>query len=292
VLEVSKSPFSVDTAHLESGEAFEHPIVAIRFSASGGDVGLEGFGLDFQGNDFADGVSEVQVWLDDGDGVFDINGDALLWSGSAVLPGTSVVLPSSLQIASDTAVDLWIVLSFTATAGSSVGKAYQVAIGAFQTIVTSAQVVVHGAEPPESLPVTLIHFEVDYAHVMCTVLVVRGSGFTPPLQILVNGVVHDGHYIVVEDDHSVFRFALDLGPSWNAIDLEIRVITSTLGEKFIGMIPYHWCWIGSPGSTGSSGCASDSYRLTPWLLLAAVVLVRVFLFAHHRGRRWPLSRPR
>jgi hypothetical protein len=291
VLEVGKSPISVDTPYVESGEAFEHPLVAIRFGASGGEVGLEGFGLDYHGNDFADGVSEVQVWLDDGDGAFDTSDDVLLWSGSATLPGTSVVLPSALQIVSDSAVDLWIVLSFTATAGSSVGKTYQVSVSAFASIVTNAPVIVQGSEPPESPPLKLIYFEVSSAVVHCDTLGVRGSGFTPPLQILVNGVIHEGNYLL-DDDHKSFTFSLDLGKSWIGSDLEFHVVTSTLGQKYIGVLPYHWCFVGSSGSTGSSGCASDSYRLTPWLLLAAVVLVRVFLFAHHRGRRWPLSRPR
>jgi hypothetical protein len=299
-LTISRSPSSPSAEYRQSGAAFDYALVAFRFEATGGDVDLQGFGLAPAGATFMAGVAALACWLDDGDGAFDAQVDAPLWSGAPVLPLTAASF-AAVTVPDGGHRDIWIVASFTADAGSSLGNPYSVAFGPATSVSADGAVVAVSVPALQSAVVTLVLFgAVNYAF-FNGVFHLEGSGLTPPLALTIEGQTRHypapsglpqanggfgfgyfrpqyGYFLAADYTSVWFIVGSDNGwPYWpDFTPLSVQLTTASAGLQDLGYREYQNYYVAYGGDgtgSGTGGCALGGRTTALWPLLAGLTLL-------------------
>jgi hypothetical protein len=264
---------------------------------------LDGFALQVTG---VANISAVTCRLDDGDGIYAAGNDTEVWLGTPGQPNTNVSLGVPITIAGGSFADLWIVLAFSAGAGSSLGESYTVALGPTIDISSSASSVIVLGQP-QSSPVNLIEFSATVVG-MCTGLSIRGSGLTPPFTLTIDGVTksfamyagqpqdsHGAHgrigwgyegpgYWIAEDHSRIDLWPVANGwPDWPArTQLYVEFVAAT-GFQANGGFLYRSCSTGYAGDAsvpGLAGCAAPETPdgSLPWFAVLSILCAVVVAF--------------
>jgi hypothetical protein len=231
--------------------------------------------------DAADGV---QIWLDNGDGVFDAATDTLLYSsgGSDVI--TAAFAPA-LHVPNATSVDLFIRvhLNDQAGAGAATGPAtfqYSVASVGDVSATPAAAQVTFGTPAPETRTISMVEFFVtsvtpvrDHVDGGADITIV-GSGFMTPLIVRIGGVSAVGTP-VISNGTQVTGIRV---PPGSGRDHEITIESGNLPiYTYPETFRYTTTTGGTGGGGGGGGGCAAGLPATPALaalLLPALAAIR------------------
>jgi hypothetical protein len=232
-----------------------------------------------------DATSGVQVFLDDGDGVFN-PADTMIYQGAgAALVAATFSTPLSLPV-SGTA-ELWVRITFTTTAGQgaiATPETFVLAIAGGSDVLASTQALL-GTPPPTGVTIGAIEFSVTSFSPPNDLpaggkpISITGTGFVPPLIVKIKGVVCPGTPNIVGGTQ-VSGLTV---PSGTGTGLAIEITSGTLPQQIVAQT-FSYSKVGSVdgGSGGDSGSGCGAAQSTCRLLLPALLMTAV---AGRRRRR-------
>ncbi|MBK8206242.1 MAG: hypothetical protein IPK87_05510 [Planctomycetes bacterium] len=189
---------------MTTGVDFSRAVACFRFEAGGGSVEVTGIQVTPGGsgdwvNDL-DSVSGVECWLDDGDGSFSSATDArVAFAGGSTTPMAMTFSPT-VQIASGSTADIWVVLNVLATAGSSLPETFSLALAATSDVSTAgATTIALGSPPPNSNTLTIVVFAVSSFFPLAgpnQPITISGSGFMSPFIVEIGGSPCSGTAVI------------------------------------------------------------------------------------------------
>jgi hypothetical protein len=207
VVTVANSPLQPATATHASGTIGDLLAAAFRITALNGPADVSGFTLTTGGTgDWTtdvDSTAGVQVYMDNGDEVFDAATDNLLFLGGG---GTTVAatFSTAVSLAVGGTADLWIAIGFTATAGqgnAAAPETFNVSIAAAGDVNATVPVVL-GMNPPVGIDVGAIEFSVSSFAPNTAVpaggqdISITGSGFMAPFSVTIGGTLCAGTAVI------------------------------------------------------------------------------------------------
>jgi hypothetical protein len=223
-----------------------------------------------------DSTSGVEIYLDDGDGVFSATSDSLLYQGGgaavvAATFGTSVMMPGA------TGEDLWVRIGLTATAGAGVAAApetFSMSIANTSDVAASTNVV-FGSPAPATVTVSAIEFNVSAFSPPADVpkggkaVSIAGSGFMTPLSVTIGGIQCPGSAIIVGGTQ-VTGLTVPPGGGKN---LPIVVNSGALPPQTLSQTFTYKLVSETGGDSGGGNCSGGT---GPWLpVLAGFLLMLV-----------------
>ncbi len=195
-----------------AGQAAQLPMALFRFTATNDSVDVNSLTLTTAGtgdwiNDM-DPTTGIQLYLDDGDGVFSATSDALL--GQAAGAASVQLTPSpTLTVGNGSSEDVWVVVNLLATGGTGASAAadtYTFSITGAGNVSVSGSgpvtVLVSTAAPPTSATLSVIDFFVtDFQPPESLlaggdVITMTGSGFIAPVTVRIDGVLCPGTAVI------------------------------------------------------------------------------------------------
>jgi uncharacterized protein (TIGR03382 family) len=218
-----------------------------------------------------DATSGVQVYEDDGDGVFGAGSDTLLYqgAGSAVVTatfGTPLLMPVT------STSTLWVRVGFTATAGiGSVAtpETFTLSIAA-TTDVSASGTVLLGTPLPNGVTIGAIEFAVTTFSPTADLpkggkaITIQGSGFMTPFVVKIGGIICPGSAAITGGTQVSGLFV----PPGGGNNLPIEINSGNLPAQVIGNT-FTYSTVGSTNNDGGgSGCAGTG---AGWPALLAVV---------------------
>jgi hypothetical protein len=208
-----------------------------------------------------DSVDGVQIWLDDGDGVFDAATDTLLYSSGGSDVVTASLAPA-LSIPNAGSVELFVRLHLNDLAGDGAATApatfqYRVASTGDVSVSPSAAQVVFGTPEPETRTLSMVDFFItSFTPLRDGVeggadITIIGSGFMSPFIVRIGGLQAAGTP-VISNGTQVTGIHV---PEGSGSDLEITIqsgnlLTYTLTDTFRYTTPT------AIGDGGGGGCAA------------------------------------
>jgi hypothetical protein len=204
VLSVANSPLQPDPSTHAAGTPGNVVAASFRLNALNGATTVSGIAFTTGGTgDWStdvDATSGVQVYHDNGDGVFGTGDNMLDQAGGAAVVTTSFNLPLSTgEIA-----DLWVVIGLTATAGQGVAatpETFSVAIAGASDVTASAPVA-FGMPAPAGASIGAIEFNVSTFDPTTAQsgggqsITISGSGFMAPFTVTIGGAVCPGTAVI------------------------------------------------------------------------------------------------
>jgi hypothetical protein len=262
-------------------------IEAVNASVNISQIVLTGTG-DGDWSGWLDPVDGVQIWLDNGDGVFDAATDTLLYStgGSDVI--TAAFAPD-LHVANATSVELFIRVHLNDQAGAGAAAApatfqYSVASTSDVSATPSAAQVVFGSPDPETRTISMVEFFVtSISPVRDTPdggaeITVVGSGFLTPFVMRIGGIAVDGTP-VISNGTQVTGIRV---PEGQGRDLEITINSGTLPTYVHGETFRYTTTTGPGGGGGGGGGCAAGVPAAP--ALAALLLPALAVLRRRRPR--------
>jgi MYXO-CTERM domain-containing protein len=261
----------------------------VRLAATNDDIQVQGLTFTTGGNgnwttDIASG-NGFQLWVDNGDGMFDDTTDTLIFQGSGAAQ-VNATFTSTLTVPVSQHRDIWVVLQTTANAGmgaittpvtfnARIDNASHVAVtGGVPVLVSSAQ-------SPQTPTLGLIDFQVtgftpvedDAAG--GAAITVNGSGFMMPFEVRIGGVLAMGTPNITGGTQVT---GLTVPPGMG----EDLPITIRSGELPMQTLTTTFTYPGTGGGNGnggggggsssdSGGCSTDGGS-TYWLLALLMAL--------------------
>jgi hypothetical protein len=230
--------------------------------------------------DAADGV---QIWLDNGDGVFDAASDTLLYSSGGSDVVTATFAPA-LHVANATSAELFIRLHLNDQAGAGAAAApatfqYSIASVGDVSATPAAAQVAFGSPAPETRTLSMIDFFVtsftpvrDHVDGEADITIV-GSGFMTPLIVRIGGMQVLGTP-VISNGTQVTGIRV---PPGTGRDLEITIQSGSLPTYTLTETFRYTTTTGGTGDGGGGGGCAAGLPATPALvalLLPALAAIR------------------
>ncbi len=202
-LTVANAPGAPAAFLHDSGTTLNHALARFRMSASNDSIDVSGVTLTTAGTgSWTTDVTAVQVWQDNGDGLFNSGTDTMLFAGTG---GATVVaaLTSNVTVPNSGSADLWVVVNLAATAGAGLSSpvTFSASISA-TTDVAATSTVLLGTPAPQSSELSAVDFFVTTFTPVADVtggglpITITGSGFVSPVTVTINGVVCPGTAVV------------------------------------------------------------------------------------------------
>ncbi len=206
------------------------------------------------------GTNGIEIWIDDGDDVFDAGTDALAYSGAGAAPVTATfTLP--LTVPANSSVTLWARINLLATAGvgSASAVTYSAAIAAAGDVaVSGGAAVVLGTPTPTGATIGVVDFFVTTFAPPSDLpaggkpITITGSGFAMPLVVRIGGIQCTG-VPTVTPTQVTGLFVPPGGGKNLSIEVDSGTLaTQTLTQKFT----YSNIGTTNPSDDGGSGCAT------------------------------------
>ncbi len=279
VLTVANTTTQPTTTTHRAGTAGTYTIASFRLTALNDTVTINGVNLTTGGTgDWTSDVSAttgVQVFRDDGDGVFNA-ADTMLFQGAGAAVVAAAFSPALTMPVTSTA-DLWVRIGFTATAGQgavALPETFTLSIAA-ATDVNATTAAVLGTPAPSGISIGAIEFSVtsfvpsNDLPAGGKAITITGTGFVAPLTVTIGGVPCGGTPIIVGGTQ-VTGFVV---PPGSGTGLPIEVTSATLPPQTITQT-FSYSKVGSVGGDGGdsgSGCAPVGG--SAWALLLAMLVL-------------------
>jgi hypothetical protein len=295
VLTVNNGPDQPPSVTHAAGSAGEYVAARFQIHALNGQADVFGVRLSGGGSgDWLNGVDAtrgVQLYADDGDGVFDRSRDTLLFEGGGGLAVDAVFL-HPLALAHLDVVTLWAVLALTPSSGTGVVDAprtFQLSIASALDVIASTAVLL-GTPAPVGATVGAIEFGVDSfsprndKYSGGAPIVILGRGLVAPLTVTIGGVICPG-MPVITDGTRVEGLSVPAGSGRN---LEIVIQSGNLPPQTLSQ---SFAYDDTRGHRVESSCSlraggtASGFALL--LFLAGLMRRRPV----RRGRLWRRRRP-
>lgn len=264
----------------KAGSVLAHVMLQVRMAATNQDATVSAVSLNTGGTgnwvtDF-DATKGVEIWQDNGDGVFGSASDTLLFEGpgGAVVGGTfttNVVVPNSGTR------DLWVRINMLATAGVGTTSplTYNLGITSAGDVNAGGTTVLLGAPAPSSADLGVVDFFVttftptNDAAAGGAAITIDGSGFMTPFEVRIGGIVCPGVALVTPTQVTGL-----LVPAGTGTNLPIEVISGNLPPQTLTQVFSYNSQLssGGGGGKGGGGGCSGSSSTTPLILLLLALL--------------------
>jgi hypothetical protein len=282
---VGNAPTQPATVTHPSGAPGSYVAAQFRLSALNDAVDVSGVNLTTGGTGNwttdVDSATGIQVYLDDGDGVFSATGDTLLYQGGGAALVTAT-FSSAISMPVTSTADIWVRIGFTATAGVgalAAPETFSVSI-ASATDVSATATVLLGTPAPNGTSIGAIEFAVTSFTPTGDLpkggklITVQGSGFVAPVTVKIGGVICPGTPVITGGT----QISGITVPPGGGDKLPIEITTGTLPPQVIANT-FTYSKVGSTnGNSGSSGCSSGTGDTWAWVvaaLLGAVAVCRL-----------------
>jgi hypothetical protein len=292
-LTVGNAPAAPVAALIEGGTAITHVIAAFRFTATNLNVPVTSIKLTTGGSgNWATDVSAVELWLDNGNGIFDAASDTQL--ASAVGAALVNLTPAGLTVPNGNSADVWIRLNLTASAAASIPKTFSLSIAAAADISATSAVVVLGTPAPASNVLSVIRFEVSQFTPAIALqsggepIVIQGSGFMAPVGLTIGGVTCPGTGVVNAAGTEISGFITPAGSGQNKV---IVLNNGVLGARTLPMA-FNYATAqtiggsggaGGGGGGGGGGCAANEGGALALFMAALLALIAGAKFRSRRS---------
>ncbi|MCC6575101.1 MAG: IPT/TIG domain-containing protein [Planctomycetes bacterium] len=263
----------------EQGDDFAHLIAKFRFTCSGAPASVDAINLAAHGTaDFAGDLAQnigVEVWQDDGNGIFDPLLDILKFAGTGGATVTVCNFVSPMIIPNGASRDLWIRLNVLAAAGGSVPDTFQVALDSPLDVSAGSAVVQFAAEAPVSGTLSVVVFAVESFEPRLAYqeggqsIYILGSGFSMPVTLTIGGVSCPGSAVVSPDGRQITGLIV---PPGTGKDLMIKLKTGGLSEKTLSQTFSYAGGTQINSFDHTSTCSAAQSSGAAWLVLPAVLL--------------------
>ena len=277
----------------EAGTAFGYTLAQFRLTAANATIGVTGLNLTAGGSgDFVnhlDPTNGVQLYADNGNGVFDAGLDTLLYSGAGVTGLNVCNFTSTLNVVNSTSADVWVRLNVLASAGGSTPETFRlVVLNTSDVSVVGGVTVLFGTPAPDSNTLGVVVFAVtsftpnNGPQAGGTAITITGSGFTLPFTCTLGGTLCTGTPVITGGGTQVTGLVSAAGSGSN---LPIVITSGSLPPRTLTQT---WSYFGgsSVGSGGGSGggggggCSTDSGSNLVWF--AASIPAFWLLFKRRR----------
>jgi hypothetical protein len=264
----------------KAGTSATFTVAAFRLTATNDIITINGINLTTAGTgdwtSDVDAATGVQVYRDDGDGVFNAADTLLYQGGGAALVTATFGTPLIMPVTST--ADLWVRVQLTATAGNgrvATPETFSLSI-ASATDVAASTVVVLGTPAPAGVTVGAIEFEVtsftppNDLPAGGKAISMSGKGFMSPLIVTIDGVVCPGTPNITGGTQVTGLVVPPGGGENRTIQvssgtLATQTITQTFSYSKVSSVG------GSGGDSGGGGCSAT--RQASWLLLGELLLL-------------------
>ncbi|MBX3460540.1 MAG: hypothetical protein KF696_11350 [Planctomycetes bacterium] len=266
---VGNGPTPPAAATLKSGTAQAHLMARFRFTATNSDVTVSSVTLTTAGTgNWASAMSAtngVQVYEDNGDGVFDAASDTLIYQGAGA-PSVNAVFTTALQVANATFKDLWVRVNLLATggAGAATPITFSLSIGSALDVQAGAITPLIGTPAPQSSVLSVVDFFVSGFSPLAdfqaggAAITINGSGFMTPFTVTIGGVVCPGSPVITGGTQVTGL----LVPTGAGNNLPIVVTSGNLAPQTLSQT-FSYSNVtpiggggGSKGGGGGGGCAA------------------------------------
>ncbi len=257
----------------KGGVAAGYTLARFLLSAVNDNVTITGVNLTTGGTGtWSTDVDNVQVFEDDGDGVFGAS-DTLLFqgAGAAVITATFTT-PLIMPVTSTT--ELWVRVNLSATAGigaTATPETFNLSIAAITDVNASTPVIL-GTPLPASATVGAIEFEVASFTPPNDLpgggkaIVITGKGFMSPFTVTIGGAVCPGTALITLNGTNVTGLTV---PGGSGQGLPIVITSGTLAPQTITQT-FSYGKVsdigGTGGDSGGGGCSTGGKH--GWLMLA------------------------
>jgi nicotinamidase-related amidase len=203
VLSVANAPTPPASATREGGVAFSHSLVLFRFAATNNTVTINAITLTTTGTaDWAADLTGIELYVDNGNGVFDAGIDTLVFTGAATSGTTACTLTSAVNVANGVNQDIWVRLNVAATAGASVPETFIASIANTTDVNVTGGTVAFGSPAPTSNSLGVVtYFVTTFAPTFDlqtggAAITITGSGFLSPITLTIGGAVCGGTAVI------------------------------------------------------------------------------------------------
>ncbi len=264
----------------EGGVAFSHTLGFLSFTASNNSATLNAITLTTSGSgDWTTDVAAVELYLDNGNGVYDAGVDTLVFTGAGATPTLVCTLTSAVNIANNQTQSLWVRVNFGAGAGASVPETFSVSIAAAGDVnVTGATALLGTPASTTNACGVVIFFVTTFAPAFDlqtggAAITITGSGFLSPLTVTIGGAVCAGTPVISGGGTQITGLTVPPGTGTNKAivinngALGAKTLTQTFdyaGGSLIG-------GTGGGGGGGGGGCEANGGNTGIWF--AALVLL-------------------
>ncbi len=296
-LSVTLGPASPGAATMEGGALFSYTMAQLRFTAANNNCTVNGVTLTNSGS--GSWVTHLQVpgvelFLDDGNGVFDgAPTDTLLFSGAANVPGMNCTFTTPVSVLNAQSEDIWVCVHFAANAGTSIPETYRTAIAAASDVNATGAVTVLGTPAPTSALCSVVLFNVASMSPSYDTMsgganiVLTGSGFLAPLTLTINGVLCPGTPVININGTQVTGLKVPAGSGTNLV---VVLNNGALGAKTLTQTFSYTAGstIGSGGTSGGGGgggCSTNDETGALWLAALALAVASSWLTLRRRAAK-------
>ncbi len=289
VLTVANAATQPSPVTHRAGTSATVTVAAFRLTATNDVITINGINLTTAGTgdwtSDVDAATGVQVYQDDGDGVFNAADTLLYQGGGAALVTATFGTPLVMPVTST--ADLWVRVQLTATAGNgrvATPETFSLSV-ANAGDVTASTTVLLGTPAPAGVTVGAIEFEVSSFTPANDLpaggkaISMSGKGFMTPFTVTIDGVVCPGVPNITGGTQVTGLIVppgggQNLTIQVNSGTLPTQTLTQTFSYSKVGSVG------GSGGDSGGGGCATGSEAAWGVLLLLSVLAV-----ARRRTRR-------
>jgi hypothetical protein len=265
----------------KAGTAATFTVAAFRLTATNDIITITGINLTTAGTgdwtSDVDAATGVQVYQDDGDGVFNAADTLLYQGGGAALVTATFGTPLIMPVTST--ADLWVRMQLTATAGNgrvAAPETFSLSV-ANAADVSASTTVLLGTPAPAGVTVGAIEFEVSSfappndLPAGGKAISMSGKGFMTPFTVTIGGVVCPGTPSITGGTQMTGLIV----PPGGGQNLAIEVSSGTLATQTLTQT-FSYSKVSSVdggGDSGGSSCAGDSR--TAVLSIAALLLLAI-----------------
>jgi hypothetical protein len=268
-----------------AGQAAQLPLALFRFTATNDSVDVNALTIDTGGtgdwiNDM-DPTTGIQLYLDDGDGVFSATTDALLGQGAGAASVTLTPSPT-LTVGNGSSDDVWVVVNLLASGGTGASAAadtYTFSITGAGNVSVSGSgpvtVLLSTAAPPTSSTLSVIDFFVtDFQPPESLlaggdVITMTGSGFIAPVSVRIDGVLCPGTAVVSGGGTQLTGIMVPPRTSV-ASGLAIEVTSGGLPAQVLTQTFRYTVKDEGGGASSDDGSGCSGTGNTTWALLAGI----------------------
>jgi Synergist-CTERM protein sorting domain-containing protein len=278
---VGNAPGAPAAVTLKAGTAQTHVLARFRFTASNDDVSVTSVTFTTAGSgNWATDLSAtdgVQVYEDNGDGVFNAGTDTLLFQGAGAA-SVNATFATPLQVANSSSKDVWVVVNLLATAGVGATSpiTYSVSVANASDVQAGAVTPLLGTPVPQSSVLSLVDFfvttftPVSDGFAGGTSITIDGSGFSTPFTVTIGGVLCPG-IPVITGGTQVTGLTV---PAGSGTGLPIVITSGSLAPQTLAQTFNYTSFGGTGGGGGGGGgggCAAAPGGSALLFLLAPVV---------------------
>jgi Synergist-CTERM protein sorting domain-containing protein len=280
VLSVSNAPGSPGNQLHQSGTALAFTMAKFRLGASNDTVSVSGVTLTGTGNgNWTTSMSStngVQVYRDNGDGLFDAGTDTLLYQGAGQASMNATFTPS-LDVPTRGSRDIWVRTNLldTAGAGAAAQISFTVAIVQGSDVACTVPTVLIGSPPPNGAILNVVDFFVTSVDPLTDApaggkqLTITGSGFMSPFTVTIDGVVCPGTPTITPTMVTGIQVPPGSGTGKAIVVTSGTLAPLTLTDTFSYVAPG-----GGKATTSSSGCIAGATGGLAMLALPVLAALR------------------